>query len=32
MPDGFETFYEIGIALCLVALLVLLVKQYRDRD
>ncbi len=32
MTDGYELFFEIGIALALVVALVLLIKQYRDRD
>lgn len=32
VSDGYELFFEIGIALALVAALVLAIRQYRDRD
>jgi hypothetical protein len=32
MPEGSELFFEIGIVIALIVLLVFLIKQYRDRD
>lgn len=32
LSDGYVLFFEVGIALALIAALVLLIKQYRDRD
>jgi len=32
MPQGSELVFEIGIVLALLVLLVLLIKQFRDRD
>jgi len=32
VSDGYALFFEVGIALALIVALVLLIRQYRDRD